>query len=80
MKQKKFILKLLFWFIILINYNSIYGQNCTFPEYNVPFSNTTSNISWATSPFRNRSTQADSNTWIKITWVGRSSTNKTKSF
>ena len=77
MKQKKFILKLLFWFIILINNEAVYSQNCTFPEYSVVFSNTTSNISWTTSPFRNRSTQADSNTWIKITWVGRSNTNIT---
>ena len=75
MKQKKFILKLLFWFIFLITHEAVYSQNCTFPEYSVVFSNTTSNISWTTSPFRNRSTQADSNTWIKITWVGRSSTN-----
>ena len=72
---KNIILKLSFCLIFLINYGVVYSQNCTFPEYNVPFSNTTSNISWTTSPFRNRNTQADSNTWIKITWVGRSSTN-----
>ncbi len=67
-------------FIFWLNIPSeVYSQTCTYPEFNVPFTNPTSSIGWSTSPHRHRSIQVHTSPdiWMRATWVGRSSTGVT---
>lgn len=63
--------------ITLVFPNNVKAQSCSFPYYDVPFSSTTTGMTWSTSPFVSRVCQVASSpdVYMRATWVGRSSSN-----